>query len=334
MDTFDPSAPPIPVDHHRAAPPSVFGRLPRWAKILFVLLWPLSISYAIYRMWRTGSLSQPARVALTAAGIVLMIVLWPKAQATTQIAEPPVSPASVAESPVERATTPPIVEAAEPEPAPEPEPEPVIVAVAAKVTRIVDGDTIHVEMPDGATEKVRFIGVDSPEPTTESGTFGDEATEFTATALSGKTVFLETDVELRDKYDRLLAHIWLDMPDAVNDTEIREHLFNAHLLLAGYANLLTIPPDVKYVDYLKGYENEARSASLGLWAPAPVVAAAPEPTRSKPTAAAYIGNKNTRKFHFASCRSVGQMNPSNKVPYSSREDAVADGYVPCKNCNP
>jgi micrococcal nuclease len=207
------------------------------------------------------------------------------------------------------------------------------VAIAAKVTRIVDGDTIHVQMPDGAPEKVRFIGVDSPEPTTENGTYGEKATEFTENALSGKTVYLETDVELRDKYDRLLAHIWLEMPDAVNDAEIRDHLFNAHLLLAGYANLLTIPPDVKYVDYLQGYESEARAASLGLWAPPPVVAT-PELTTEKPTAAAYIANKNTRKFHYASCGSVNQMNESNKVPYSSRDAAVADGYVPCKNCRP
>lgn len=50
--------------------------------------------------------------------------------------------------------------------------------------------------------------------------------------------------------------------------------------------------------------------------------------------AAYIGNKNTHKFHYPDCNSVDQMKEKNKVPLSSREEAIREGYVPCKNCDP
>lgn len=52
------------------------------------------------------------------------------------------------------------------------------------------------------------------------------------------------------------------------------------------------------------------------------------------TTAAYIGNSNTMKFHRAGCSSVGQMSEANKVPFSSREEAINAGYEPCKRCNP
>ncbi len=50
--------------------------------------------------------------------------------------------------------------------------------------------------------------------------------------------------------------------------------------------------------------------------------------------AAYIGNRNTHKFHRPDCNSVGEMKESNKVEFATREEAVEQGYVPCKRCNP
>jgi hypothetical protein len=49
---------------------------------------------------------------------------------------------------------------------------------------------------------------------------------------------------------------------------------------------------------------------------------------------AYIGNANSKKFHRPGCYYVDQMNAENKVCFSSREEAIAAGYVPCKKCNP
>ena len=48
----------------------------------------------------------------------------------------------------------------------------------------------------------------------------------------------------------------------------------------------------------------------------------------------YIGNKNSKKFHYASCSSVKDMKEKNKVELNTREEAIEKGYVPCKNCNP
>lgn len=226
-----------------------------------------------------------------------------------------------------------------PDPAPPaPTPASAVMLTTVQVTRIVDGDTIHVRMPDGTIEKIRFIGVDTPESTNQIEPFGKEASTYTANALSGKTIYLETDAELRDRYGRMLAHVWLSPPAAITNATVRTKLFNARLLLDGYANLMTIPPNVKYVDYLRNYEGEARDASLGLWAEAPAALAPTAPASAvapiAQAAGAYIANSNTRKFHHSYCSSVDDMNESNKVPYASRDKAAADGYIPCKRCNP
>ena len=52
------------------------------------------------------------------------------------------------------------------------------------------------------------------------------------------------------------------------------------------------------------------------------------------TALAYVGNRNTRKFHHDHCSSVRQMADRNKVYISSREEAINSGYVPCQRCRP
>ena len=51
-------------------------------------------------------------------------------------------------------------------------------------------------------------------------------------------------------------------------------------------------------------------------------------------ASSYVGNSNSKKFHYADCSMVGKMNPANKVYMNTREEAINAGYVPCKRCNP
>lgn len=51
-------------------------------------------------------------------------------------------------------------------------------------------------------------------------------------------------------------------------------------------------------------------------------------------ASAYVGNSNTKKFHYADCSSVGKMNSANRVAFNTRDEAVNAGYVPCKRCKP
>lgn len=137
----------------------------------------------------------------------------------------------------------------------------------AEVTRVVDGDTLEVKIK-GKLEKVRLIGVDTPEtvkPNHPVEPYGKEASGFTKKTLLGKNIYLETDVNERDKYGRLLAYAWLDTPTEISDQEIRQKQFNALLLLDGYAQLMTIAPNVKYVEYYTKYAKEARGQSRGLW---------------------------------------------------------------------
>lgn len=117
--------------------------------------------------------------------------------------------------------------------------------------RVVDGDTIVVLM-DGKKEKVRMIGIDTPEsvhPDKSRNTpMGKIASKYTKDNLEGKYVTLETDVQERDKYGRILAYVYLD-----------DKMFNKTLLEEGLAELMTIPPNVKYVDDFKKIEAERQN---------------------------------------------------------------------------
>ncbi len=135
----------------------------------------------------------------------------------------------------------------------------------AVVLRVVDGDTA-VMLVGGTKERVRFIGVDTPESTREIEPFGEEASDYTRQALDGRNVWIETDAEPRDRYDRLLAYVWLERPDDRSDAEVRAKQLNALLLLDGYANMSTYPPNVRYVDSYRIYQREAREAKRGSWA--------------------------------------------------------------------
>jgi micrococcal nuclease len=132
-----------------------------------------------------------------------------------------------------------------------------------RVTRHIDGDTVHITIenpPPGLdrVEKVRMIGADTPEtvhPSREVEYFGREASDFTKKALLGKDVFLALDWEMRDKYGRLLAYIYL--PDAA--------CHNAELIRQGYAHAYTRFP-FQFLEEFRGLEQEARAAKAGLWA--------------------------------------------------------------------
>jgi len=156
----------------------------------------------------------------------------------------------------------------EPEVIEEPEiQEPAPHVIKVTVTRIVDGDTIHVVL-DGVTETVRIIGVDTPEtvhPDKPVEPFGPEATEFAREMLDGKQVWLEMDVQERCRFGRLLAYVWIQQPLSGNESEVRAKMFNAKLLLSGYAQCFIFPPNVKYVDMFTTFQQEAREANRGLW---------------------------------------------------------------------
>lgn len=196
------------------------------------------------------------------------------------------------------------------------------------VTRVVDGDTIEVEI-DGATEKIRLIGIDTPEsvhPDQDRNVpYGAVASAFTKGQLAGRSVGLEFDVQERDQYGRLLAYVYLD-----------GKMFNETLLEQGHAVVSTYPPNVKYVDRFTKLQRQARENGVGLWSENPIL----NENKSEPvpavngTGSEYIGNLNSYKFHFATCIYVSKMSDHNKVYFSNRDDAIAEGYQPCKACKP
>jgi micrococcal nuclease len=128
--------------------------------------------------------------------------------------------------------------------------------VDVTVRKVVDGDTIDVT----GGERVRLIGIDTPEtnaPDRPVGCFGREASRFVATLLPrGTPVRLVGDAEQRDQYGRLLAYVYRKA----------DGLFvNAELLRQGFAQLLTIPPNVAHTDAFAALARQAREGSQGLW---------------------------------------------------------------------
>jgi endonuclease YncB( thermonuclease family) len=140
-------------------------------------------------------------------------------------------------------------------------PDPPRDAVAAKVQRVSDGDTF-VATVKGRRERIRVIGVDTPEsvaPNQPDEPFGEEASDFAKRYLDGETVRLAGDAEPRDRYGRMLAYVWL-----ADGT-----FWNALLVAEGYAQQLTIPPNVTYADLFRRLAGEARREDRGLWAEEP-----------------------------------------------------------------
>ena len=139
--------------------------------------------------------------------------------------------------------------------------------VAGIIVRAVDGDTAVVRV-DGQERRVRLLGVDTPEtvhPNKPVQFYGKEASNFTKESLNGKRVWLEYDANPQDRYNRHLAYVWLANPKTINESTIRENMFNARLLLGGYAKVMIIRPNKRYEAEFKKFEAEARQAKLGVW---------------------------------------------------------------------
>ncbi|MBC7345230.1 MAG: thermonuclease family protein, partial [Clostridia bacterium] len=149
--------------------------------------------------------------------------------------------------------------------------------------------------------------------------------------LSGRNVWLELDVEERDKYGRLLAYVWTEPPQSGSESEVRAKMFNAELLLAGMAQVMTVPPNVKYADMFLKFQREAREAGKGLWASG---AASPSGFGAAAASGKYIGNASSKKFHRPDCEWAAKIASKNRVEFTTREAAIAAGYEPCKVCRP
>lgn len=129
--------------------------------------------------------------------------------------------------------------------------------VEAKVLRVVDGDTLKIQIAD-KDYKVRLLGVDTPEsvsPKKEKNTKeGKIASEYTKKNLEGKDIILEFDVSPYDRYGRLLAYVYVD-----------GICYNEKLLEEGYAKVMMISPNVKNSKYYRQIEKQAKENNVGFW---------------------------------------------------------------------
>lgn len=126
-----------------------------------------------------------------------------------------------------------------------------------EVTRVIDGDTFECVI-NGKTQKVRLIGVDTPESVhpdkNKNSEEGKKASDYTKEKLQGKKVGLEYDVQKNDKYGRILAYVW-------NESK----MYNLELLEKGYAKVITIPPNIKYSELFLEKQKIAQETNQGFW---------------------------------------------------------------------
>lgn len=120
-----------------------------------------------------------------------------------------------------------------------------------QVGRVIDGDTF--DTADG--DRVRLIGVNTPEIRPVEH-FGKEASAFAKQQLEGKRVLMFADAGNKDRYGRLLRYVFI---------EGQELMFNELLVQEGYANTMTIAPNVTFADNFVVLEREAREQERGLW---------------------------------------------------------------------
>lgn len=170
--------------------------------------------------------------------------------------------------------------------------------LSGPVIRVIDGDTIEVEIA-GERERVRYIGIDTPEMNDrrpEVRELARAARRANARLVERRRVRLELDVEERDRYGRLLAYVW------VGDTMVNEALVRS-----GHAAPYTFPPNVRYVDRFVAAAREARAEAEG----APSGAGRGEPDARAPPeaipaieAAAHVGEVTTVCDEVASTRTL------------------------------
>lgn len=205
-----------------------------------------------------------------------------------------------------------------------------------KVTRVVDGDTIDVAI-DGKTERVRYIGIDTPEtvdPRKPVQCFGVEASRKNKELVEGKMVRLEKDITDRDRYNRLLRYVW------VGDTFI-----NQELVAQGFASSYSYPPNIKYQDLFVATQKKAREEGLGLWSAcasdgAPITTAtssAIHPSASNPSCSikGNISASGEKIYHVEGCGSYTKTTIDESRGerwFCSESEAQSAGWRKARNC--
>lgn len=186
-----------------------------------------------------GPNSRPRTWAIVVFVIVVLGLLW---YATTDRGTPGPS------SPVETAAAPPT--------------DDLIEAETVRLVRVVDGDTLVVELADGTEERVRLIGIDAPETHREDECFGPEATATMNDLVAAGdrlTLWIDPSQDQADRFDRLLRFATTDDGDDLGH----------QMLLRGVAEVYVFRRDFALLDGYRAAESAAQAADHGLWGACP-----------------------------------------------------------------
>lgn len=171
-----------------------------------------------------------------------------------------------------------------------------------RATRVIDGDTIDID----TGERIRLSGINAPET---GECYADEATRALETLVLGKEIYLEHDIEAKDKYGRTLGYLY------VNDTFV-----NGYLVQNGFVKVFDkYRNETRLYDYLKEIEEEPQNKSIGVWS-------CTDPKEG----CLYVASKNSKVYHKPDCKWAKKIKPENLICFHSEEELI--GYEPAKSC--
>lgn len=176
---------------------------------------------------------------------------------------------------------------------------------------VIDGDTII--LSDG--QRVRYLGIDAPEREGKGPAefLAQESTRLNRRLVLKKEVRVVYGPERRDRYDRLLAYVFLNNGMFVNGEMVRQ----------GLAQVLYHGPWMDRFDELLQLQREAIRESRRIWTKV-----------LKESDDRYRGQIHTRRFHRLNCPLGKTIAPKNLIIYRSKKEAYWEGYSPCRTCKP
>ena len=131
------------------------------------------------------------------------------------------------------------------------------------VVRVVDGDTAIIRI-EGIEKRCRYISINTEESVADSSykentEVGRKASEYAKKLLTGKSVYIEYDVQTEDDYGRTLVYLYMEMDGKLV-------MINEYLVAEGIAQVMTVQPNVKYADRIVEAQKQARKDKKGFWA--------------------------------------------------------------------
>jgi endonuclease YncB( thermonuclease family) len=191
----------------------------------------------------------------------------------------------------------------------------VLTLSAAKphVKMVYDGDTVLLS----TGEQVRYLAVDAPEIDHKGDKGSDflahEARELNVRLVQGRPVRLEFDQERKDHHGRLLAYVFLQNGDMINQVLVRR----------GLARVLLKPPNLKYSSLVLDAQRQAMAERVGI-----------SQKGFENPEAHYIGNSDSYRFHRPSCPLGKTVSGRHRLRFETAYKAYWEGFSPCSQCRP